>query len=84
MKGSKKLPYRIQELEKCTFSVASDGITYTPLCGSGDEKDLDFFITWEELRVIFMHEREIYKYPLRKYTPPMSDGEEHGTDYSNE
>lgn len=52
-----------KELDECQFEVANDGITYTPFCGNGDEKDLDCFISWEELRVIFMETREMRKNP---------------------
>ena len=50
-----------QEMDDYKFDISSDGITYTPFCGNGDEKDLDCFIDWDELKVIFMETREMRK-----------------------
>ena len=46
------------------FDIADDGIYYIPLNGYGDEKDCDQFLTWEELKEVFIDERERGKYAV--------------------
>lgn len=65
------------------FDIQKDGITFHPLVGAGYEKDLDYFLSWEELQEIFVEERDNHKFKNRN-THIMSDGEEHGTNYMNE
>ena len=53
----------------CEFAIMDDGIYYIPLNGDGTEKDGDFFIEWEDLKKIFIEEREIYNEKRRKPSP---------------
>ncbi len=46
------------ELDNCAFHIGSYGITYMPFVGSGDEKDKDWFISYDDLKRIFMEERD--------------------------
>lgn len=53
------------------FDIQKDGITFNVLLGNGNEKDLDYFLSWEDLQEIFIEERDKNKY---KNNLLMSDG----------
>jgi hypothetical protein len=41
------------------FDISDDGITWNPLYGGdGTEKDVDVFLTWEEIVKIFKEEKQ--------------------------
>jgi hypothetical protein len=58
-KGFKMLIIRNIDGCDCQFNCSDDGITYMPLIGNGEEKDLDYFLSWKELKSIFIAERDL-------------------------